>query len=196
MIARTVLGLSLFICAAMPVAAQTNGGEPTTSKSSIGFGPQIGYYNTNGSDGGRIMGGVALRLKLSDALGVEGSINYREEKFANGAIDVKSWPVMVTGLLYPIPVVYGAIGAGWYNTTIDYNIPSAIVGGSSTVASETVQQFGWHFGGGLELPLGTVGKLVGDIRYVFLNYNFKTFPGSNGVNSNFYVITVGLLFGL
>ena len=64
------------------------------------------------------------------------------------------------------------------------------------MGSETKQQFGWHFGGGVELPLGSVGKLVGDIRYVFLNYNFKSFPGSNDVNSNFYVITAGILFGL
>ena len=183
---RIAMTLALVVFAVTTLAAQ----------GSIGFGPQIGIYNTQSGDGVRIMGGAALRLKFSDALGVEASINYREEQFVNGAVDVKSWPVMVTGLLYPIPVIYGALGAGWYNTSISYNVPPGLLGGLTSLSSETKQQFGCHFGGGVELPLGPVGKLVGDIRYVFLNYNFKTFPGSNGVNSNFYVITVGLLFGL
>jgi opacity protein-like surface antigen len=186
MATRAILTLVLIVFAAVSVAAQA----------SVGFGPQVGLYRAQDADGFRVMGGAALRLKFSQALGVEASINYREEQYGNGTVNVKSWPVMVTGLLYPIPIVYGAIGAGWYNTSIDYNIPPAILGSTVTIASETKQQFGWHFGGGVELPLGSVGKLVGDIRYVFLNYNFKTFPGSNGVNSNFYVITAAILFGL
>jgi len=186
MVARSVLTLVLILFVAVPLAAQ--GG--------IGFGPQIGIYKAQDADDVRIMGGAALRLKFSEVLGVEGSINYREEKYANGFATVKSWPVMVTGLIYPIPVVYGAIGAGWYNTSIEYNLPAGFLGGPSTIASETKQEFGWHFGGGVELPLGAVAKLVGDIRYVFLNYEFQRFPGSDGVNSNFYVVTAGLLFGL
>jgi len=186
MATRSVLTLVLIIFASIPVAAQ--GG--------IGFGPQVGFYKAQDADDVRIMGGAALRLKLSEALGVEASINYRKEAYSNGFVNATSWPVMVTGLVYPIPVVYGAIGAGWYNTSIDYNIPPGFLGGPGTITSETKQEFGWHFGGGVELPVGSVAKIVGDIRYVFLNYDFKSFPGSNGVNSNFYVITVGLLFGL
>ena len=77
-----------------------------------------------------------------------------------------------------------------------YNVPPGLLAGASSISSETKQQFGWHFGGGLELPVFSSVKLVGDMRYVFLNYNFKSFPGSNGVNSNFYVMSVSLLFGL
>lgn len=187
MATRSVLILAvLFIFAAVPVAAQ--GG--------LGFGPQVGIYKAQGADGVRVMPGVALRLKLSDVIGVEGSINYRKEEYGDGRVNVTSWPVMVTGLLYPVPVAYGAIGAGWYNTTVDYNFPPGYLGGPTALGSETKQEFGWHFGGGVELPLGEVAKLVGDIRYVFLDYDFKNLPGNNGVESNFYVITAGLLFGL
>lgn len=182
----SVLTLVLMCFGIVPVAAQ----------GSIGFGPQVGMYNARGADGISLMGGAALRMKFSEVLGIEGSINYREEEYGSGYLNVKSWPVMVTGLIYPIPVLYGAIGAGWYNTSIDYNLPPGSLGGLSTIASESSQQFGWHFGGGVELPLGSVAKLVGDIRYVFLNYDFKNFPGSNGVDSNFYVISASLLFGL
>jgi opacity protein-like surface antigen len=99
---------------------------------------------------------------------------------------------MVTGLLYPIPILYGAVGAGWYNSSFEYD--AARIG--VTIEGETKQQFGWHFGGGVELPIGSNAKLVGDIRYVFLNYDFKQIPGTSGLDSDFYVITAGLLFRL
>lgn len=185
MTTRIVLTLTLGVLAVMQTAAQ-----------GLGFGPQVGIYKAQDADNARVMGGAAVRLKLSPLLGVEGSINYREEAYSNGFVNVKSWPVMVTGLVYPIPVVYGALGAGWYNTTIDYNLPPGFLRGPITFDSETKQEFGWHFGGGVELPVGSMAKLVGDIRYVFLNYDFKNLPGSNGVKSDFYVITAGLMFGL
>jgi hypothetical protein len=185
MIARFTMLLVLIVVAFETSAAQ--GG--------IGFGPQVGIYKSQDADGASVMPGAAIRIKLSDVLGIEGSINYRQEEYANGIVTAKSWPVMVTGLLYPVPIVYGAIGAGWYNTTIEYNFPLGYLGGPAAISSENLQKFGWHFGGGVELPLGSVGKLVGDVKFVFLDYDFKKVPG-NGVNSNFYVITAGLLFGL
>ncbi len=181
----------LLLIATLTILALTQG-----EAQGLGLGPQLGIYRAQDADGARVMGGAALRLRLSEALGIEGSINYRNEEYSNGFVDVKTWPVMVTGLVYPIPIVYGAIGAGWYNTTIDYNFPPGFLRGPVSIASETKQEFGWHFGGGVELPVGSSLKLVGDIRYVFLNYDFKSFPGSDGTNSDFYVLTAGLLFGL
>ncbi|MFQ6113107.1 MAG: outer membrane beta-barrel protein [bacterium] len=162
---------------------------PQVLAQGIGLGPQIGYQKAADADEGKFMFGAALRLKLTSALGVEGSINYRQEKFADEALTVRSWPVMVTGLIYPRPIIYGAVGAGWYNTTFDFD--------QNRVAAkdETNQQFGWHFGGGLELPIGSKSRLTGDIRYVFLDYDFKEIPFDD-VDSNFYVITAGFLFGL
>lgn len=162
----------------------------------ISLGPQAGYYKAQDADHGSLMGGVACRLKLTPALGAEASINYRQETYANGALTVRSWPVMVTGLIYPLPIVYGAMGAGWYNVTFDYNQSMFPLSVYPLLTDETTQEFGWHFGGGVELPLGPTIKLTGDIRYVFLNYDFKAIPGSGDPKSNFAVITVGLLFGL
>ncbi len=156
------------------------------------LGPQLGFYNAVDADNPRVMPGAALRLKLSPGLGLEGSINYRKEDYADSRVSVQSWPVMVTGLFYPIPILYGAIGAGWYNSRFEYD--ATLIG--ATIESETKQQFGWHFGGGVELPIGRNAKLVGDIRYVFLNYDFKQVPGFSGLDADFYVITAGLLFRL
>ncbi len=159
----------------------------------LSLGPQIGYQKSKDADDGKILVGAALRMKLGEILGAEGSVGYREESYSSGAMTVKSWPVMATGLIYPFPALYGAIGAGWYNSTIDYDQGRFPIG---TVASETKQRVGWHFGGGLEIPASQSLMLTADIRYVFLDYNFTAVPGSSGVNSDFYVATVGFLFGL
>lgn len=158
---------------------------------SISLGPQLGYYKAQDADDGSYTGGVALRLKLMSILGVEASINNRQEKYANGALTVRSWPVMVTGLIYPIPIVYGAMGFGWYSVTFHYDQSRLPL-----FTDETAQKVGWHFGGGLELPISSNFTLIGDFRYVFLNYDFKTIPGSGDLKSNFTVITAGFLFGL
>jgi len=163
---------------------------PQARGQGFGLGPQVGYQKAKDADSGKLMGGVAARMKLSPALGVEGSINYRQEKFEDQSLTVRTWPVMVTGLFYPLPMVYGAIGAGWYNTKFEYKPANGAMG-----AAESKQEFGWHFGGGVELPLGANTKLTGDVRYVFLNYNFDQVPGAQ-VDRDSYVVTVGLMFGL
>ena len=160
---------------------------------SINLGPQIGYQKARDADEGKFFGGAAMRLKLTPNLGVEASINYRAEEYYDGALTVKSWPVMITGLYYPIPIVYGAIGAGWYNTTFDFDqskFPFQLV------ADETQQKFGWHFGGGVELPIGSNSKFTADLRYVFIDYDFSSIPGIGEKNSDFYLFSVGFLFGL
>ena len=176
---KTLLIIGLIALIVTPMNAQ-----------GVSIGPQVGYYKAQDADG-NFMGGVAWRMKLMPVLGVEASINYRQEKYANDDVTVRSWPVMVTGLFYPLPIAYGAIGAGWYNTTIDYNQEKY-----SFLKDETTQEFGWHFGGGVELPVGTNFTLTVDMKYVFLNYDFKEIVGNTDLNSNFYVLSVGLLFGL
>ncbi len=159
----------------------------------IGFGPILGIYHSNGGDAMRLTGGAALRMKLGPALGLEGSIQYREDDI--GGVSAKSWPVQVTGLIYPLPVVYGLVGVGWYHTTLTASTTAPVSTLPGVSASSTQSPFGWHFGGGVELPMGGA-SLTADIRYVFLNYDWSNFPGAGGNNANFYVINVGLLFGL
>ena len=182
MLKKTLLIMGLIALLVAPVIAQ-----------SVSLGPQVGYYKAKDADEGNFMGGAAWRFRFTPMLGLEASINYRQEKYADDALTVRSWPIMVTGLIYPVPLAYGAIGAGWYNTTFDYDQDNIQY---QAIKDETTQEFGWHFGGGAELPVSEKLKLTGDIRYVFLNYDFEEIPGSGDPNSNFYVITVGLLYAL
>ncbi|MHB9030987.1 MAG: outer membrane protein [Candidatus Latescibacterota bacterium] len=155
------------------------------------LGPSGGYQRSQDSDGGEFLGGLALRVKATEAFGVEGSILYRQEDFEDGDVTVRSWPVMATALIYPLPFIYGSIGGGWFYTTFDYSDELNDAG----TEDDTTSEFGWHFGGGAEIPLGERIKLTGDIRYVFLDYDFEGLPGRD-IDSNFYMITVGILFRL
>jgi opacity protein-like surface antigen len=164
----------------------------------LGIGPQLGYQRANDADEGSFFGGASARLKLSSTLAIEGAFFYRTEEYvetegvASTEIQVTNWPIMVTGMFYPLPIAYGLMGAGWYHSTIEYNVE-----GMDLVVDEeqTETAFGWHFGGGVEVPLGTHTTLTGDIRYVFLDYDFDAVPGEE-VENDFYMINVGLLFGL
>jgi opacity protein-like surface antigen len=159
----------------------------------VGVGPRVGYYKAQDADEGNFMGGVAARLKLGSAFGIEGSVDYRAEKYINGALTVRSWPVMVTGIVYPLPILHAMAGFGWYNTTMDYDQSRLAF---RLVEDKTQQKVGWHFGGGVDLPLGMLTTLTADIRYVFLDYDFSGVPGGEETKADFYAITVGLLFGL
>jgi len=92
-------------------------------------------------------------------------------------------------LLYPLPIAYALVGAGWYNTTFDFD-------DALQLDNNTQQEFGWHFGGGVEIPLGSVATLAADLRYVFLDYNFEAVPGTGDVKDDFYIVAFGLLFNL
>jgi opacity protein-like surface antigen len=154
------------------------------------LGPWIGYQQAKGADHGNVWVGAVLRLRMNTALGLEGSINYRQEKFSDNRLTVRSWPVTASALFYPVPDVYGVAGIGWYKTTFDYD-ESRLVGND-----RTEQKVGWHFGGGLELPISDRTNFTGDIRYVFIDYDFEDLPGSDDLSSNFFAITVGLLWEL
>ncbi len=187
MLRKTLLIIGLTALMVAQVHAQSTQADGL----SMSLGPQVGYYRAQDADDGDFMGGVAWRLRFTPVLGVEASINYRQETYADGGMTVRSWPVMVSGLIHVLPPVYGAIGAGWYHTTFDFDQDMF-----SSLDDETKHQFGWHFGVGMEQPVSSNFKLTGDIRYVFLDYDFEEIPGRGDLNSNFYVITVGFLVGL
>jgi len=166
---------------------------PIVSAQDVSLGPQLGLYFTDDADDDfNVMFGAAARLRLMPILGGEISINYRQEDYFGDELTVRSWPVMVTGMLYPIPMVYGAVGFGWYNTTYDFSDAVEATG----VDDETEQEVGWHFGGGVELPISDRASITGDIRYVFLDYDFGDPPGFGDVDADFFVITAGIQFGL
>ena len=158
------------------------------------FGPEVGFFKSNDADNGKFLFGLALRSRLTPALGLEGDINYRQDSYANDMVTFRTWPVTVSADIFIIPYLYGVAGIGWYFTTIDYANSINDVG----ISDQTKNTFGFHLGGGTEIPITSNTWLKGELRYVFLNYNLKDItqiPLSN-INSNFWSVTVGFLIGL
>lgn len=157
---------------------------------SIAIGPQLGYHKSEDAEGSLLLG-AAGRFYLARSLALEAAINYRNEEYENGAVKTKMYPVMVSGLLYFFPLLYGTLGASWYNTKIDYSSTLNSLG----IKDETKNEFGYHLGVGAELSLGNL-ILTGDVRYVFLNLKLDRLPGIKELKNNFYIITAGILFEL
>ena len=160
----------------------------------LSLGPHLGIQKSHDAQDANYLVGATLRLKQSPALGAEADIGYRQEKYGFGAVTVRYWPVTVTGLLYPLPIIYGGLGGGWYNTTFDY----AETYNRAGYGDVTTRKFGWHLAAGVELPASPKVRLFGDVRYVFLDYKFKDLPGAvlNGAESDFYSINAGVLLRL
>lgn len=188
---RLVLGFILSFTLILTAYAQYN--ENVNEEGNIGIGPQLGYQRAGDADAGKFMYGAFFRAKLSSAFGVEGSINYRQEEYADGKVTVRSWPVLVSALIYPFPMFYGIAGGGWYNTTFDFD-PGF---DQQDLADKSTNNFGWHLGAGAEVPIGESVRLIGDVKYVFMDYDWEDFNDVplKDYNSNFYVISIGLLFG-
>ncbi len=186
---NTTIAIILVCVMGLGTSAFAQDSDDTSTRTGALFGPQVGFSKSPDEEA-TVIFGAALRLKLLPILGIEGSINYHQEDFAADALTVRSWPVQVTGLIYPLPFLYGAMGAGWYMTTFDFD-PDVPV-----LDDDTTNEFGWHFGGGLELPLGSVAVLSADLRYVFIDYDFEEIPGSDEIDSDFYMATAGFLFRL
>ncbi|HWR81741.1 MAG TPA: outer membrane beta-barrel protein [Candidatus Deferrimicrobium sp.] len=186
MFRKTSTGIFLGILILLPWSAR--------SQTNAYLGPHLGIQKSQDAQDANYLVGATLRLKLLAVIGAEADIGYRQEKLGSGAVTVKQWPVTITGLLYPLPIVYGGVGGGWYNTTFDY----ADTYNQAGYGDETTREFGWHLAAGVELPASPSVRLFGDIRYVFLDYKFKNLPGAvlEGAKADFYSINVGLLFRL
>ena len=164
------------------------------AQSNVYLGPHLGIQKSQDAKDANYLVGATLRAKLMPVLGVEGDIGYRQEKYGSDDLSVRSWPLTVTGLIYPLPIIYGGLGAGWYNTTFDY----ADRYNDAGVDDKTTQKFGWHLAAGNEIPASPRVNLFGDVRYVFIDYNVKDLPDAvlDGVNADFYSINFGILFRL
>ncbi len=153
----------------------------------VAVGVQAGFQKAADADNGKFMGGGLVRAYLTNAVAFEASINYRKEEYKDGAISVSSWPVQLSGLFYPVEYLYGVVGVGWYNAKIEYS------GALNDIPDKTSQKFGWHFGAGLDIPMGERAFLFGDFRYVFLNYDFQDVPGTE-INNDYFQINAGIMF--
>lgn len=161
-----------------------------TIKNTFGIGPRAGYYKSRDADNGAWYGGVQARLRLGSIFGIEAAADYRSketfkvsEPGLEGNIRQHSYPLTASALIF-LPILphfspYLVGGGGWYFTKIDYSPSLESLG----FRDKTTHIFGWHVGGGLELPITANVALNADIRYIFLDNKFGE-TGSTSLSRN------------
>lgn len=165
----------------------------------LGLGGHGGYFNVSDDGEKTFFGGAHVRLRLPILLAFEGALDYRPsgERTVNSPqpgteLDVTTYPITVSGMFTPLPLVYLLAGVGWYNTTIEFSDPGITTGPTR----ETNDSFGIHFGAGLEMSIGGDKSISGDVRYAFLNYEVKKLdlPGVKELDGDYFSFQIGLTF--
>ena len=133
-------------------------------------------------------GGAQVRFYLAKFFAIEGSADYRQDKFGTTTTD--TFPVQVSALLYLLPgkrlspFILG--GGGWYYTHVKG--PGGF--------DDTQNRFGLHAGGGLQFFISEHWSIDGTYRYIWLeklesrdaNITNKSFQDSG------HMITAGVNF--
>ena len=150
--------------------------------------PSVGLTRSIDGDDTKSLVGIALRSPLLPVvLQSEIAVGYRQEEYFGGELKTKMWPVTVSALLTPLPVLHADAGAGWYNTTFDYKDP--------LLKDETKQKFGVHAGGGLRMPFTPITALDLTGRYVWLQKQESRLVPQK-FDPNFWTMSLGLAIKL
>jgi len=124
--------------------------------------PSYGLTRTiDGGDEVKGMYQLALRGSLvPNVIQTEVAGAYRTDEIADGALDIRQWPITASLYFTPGNLVYAGAGVGWYHTTYDYE--------DDLIDDETTQDFGVHLGGGIKVPMAPRVALDVGGRYVML----------------------------
>jgi len=166
-----------------PRAASADGDDIHASQKGVTFGGRAAYYHPKGADHGTLNGGAQLRLHIIPVLAVEGSADYRQNKFGGTTVDV--FPVQASLMLYLTPdwVVSPYIlgGVGWYYTHVQ--------------GGDTTNRYGPHAGVGLEAALARHWSIDGSYRYLWtqsMTAPTTTSPAGKNFSDHGFMLTAAL----
>jgi opacity protein-like surface antigen len=185
-----ILLIGFVVCPVSFVASQASAADSIFDDIDYGrisIGGRAAYIDPKDGDG-QWFGGAQVRLHLSKIFAIEGSADYRQNKFGSTTTD--TFPVQVSALAYLLPgkrlspFVLG--GGGWYYTHV--NGPNGF--------DNTQNRFGFHAGGGLQWFISRHWSIDGTYRYIWLekieskdqNVTDKSFQ------DNGHMITAGINF--
>jgi opacity protein-like surface antigen len=125
------------------------------------IGPRAQYFAPKDGDD-NWSGGAQVRYFFSQAFAIEGSADYRREKYGDTRVDVV--PLQASLLAYIVqPKPFGVFllgGAGWYYRRINPPAPAE---------HDTDDRLGLHAGGGVEYRISNSWSLDGTYRYVWID---------------------------
>lgn len=160
----------------------------SAQNTSVSLGPIVGFAKGADTEGSVTYSG-AIRINLG-GFGVEGSIGYQSDSYKENELTTKSYPIMLTGQMNLISVLYGQAGIAWYNTKIDFKEPL-----TNVTRNESQNKVGYHAGIGAQLDLGSY-ILTGDIKYIFLDLELDSLLDIKDAKSNYSLMSVGILLKL
>lgn len=146
--------------------------------------PSIGVARAADEGESRTFLGLELRGGLAPMVKTGLAVGYRSDEMLDGAMTVSTVPVTASLWVSPLPTLYAGGGAGLYFTTVSF-------GEAFALPDRTDQQFGWHLGGGMNVPLGPVAALDLQGRYVFLQDEIAA-PSGPGLDPDFWTASAGL----
>jgi len=160
----------------------------------FGLGPRAGFYKLKDADEGNWLGGVQARLRFLPFLAAEASIDYRQDDFNDGTVRIKSYPVMVSGLLYfwrnSALEPYLLAGLGWHHVNVEYR------GALSGTPDDHSDEVGAQLGGGIDILLSRRVTLDADLRYIFMKLDdqIRQHAALDLNSANSAAVTAGLTF--
>src|SRR6185503_653912 len=129
----------------------------------------VGGSHTGGDiDATSFIGGGVARLELRSILTGELAVNYKKDDIevdGEKVGDIETIPIQVSALITFLPIVYGTIGVGYYNVSANDDITDQVEG------LDDLSDAALHLGFGAEIPISSRWSVMGDVRYVFLDYN-------------------------
>jgi outer membrane protein with beta-barrel domain len=136
---------------------------------SLKVGGQVGGSHTGGDiDATSFIGGGVARLELLSILTGELAVNYKKDDIevdGEKVGDIETIPIQISALITFLPIVYGTIGVGYYNVSANDDITDQVEG------LDDLSDAALHLGFGAEIPISSRWSVMGDVRYVFLDYN-------------------------
>lgn len=140
------------------------------------------YSSTSEEEERKFAFGLQARARISERIGLEASIEFREEIIEEAT--VKMYPIQFSALIYLLPRsrvgLYGLVGFGWTRTSVN---------GGFFDEESINSDISYHFGAGVEIPISHNFTLNGDFRYLDLNVDLSSiFAGdlnTSGWQSNF-----------
>ena len=151
--------------------------------------PAIGLTNSteDNSDNVKLFGSLAIRGNIAQALKAEVGVMYRDESYMNGNLHARMWPITASLYVTPTPQLYLGGGVGWYQTTLDYDED---LGFDDT----THQDFGFHVGGGVQVPVAEKVSVDLGGRYTFMDDVETELSDLDNLNPDFWTTSLGLAF--
>jgi opacity protein-like surface antigen len=161
------------------------------SKEDVGLRPGVSvggramYDRPKDADHGTMAGGAQVRFHLTKTFALEGSADYRQDKFGGVVTDIM--PLQASVLVYPLPqfaltpFILG--GGGWYYTHVRRPV------------DKTTYRFGPHAGAGLQLFLTHNWSVDASYRYLWtedIHSQDPQHPVGKNFSDNGHMFTAGL----